>query len=207
MHILRVHPDNPQGRLIQQIAQLLEKDGVIVYPSDTSYALAANIFSKKAVERMYAIKRSEKTQLFSCICYNFSKISDYGFVSTQSYRIMNHHLPGPYTFILRGKTALPKLTMTKRKTIGVRMPNKPIPKAIYEACDFPLLSTGIKLEDGEVLNDPEIIAKRIGHAVDLIIDGGAVPFAPSSIISLEDETPVIVREGSGDLSYFNRGIV
>jgi tRNA threonylcarbamoyl adenosine modification protein (Sua5/YciO/YrdC/YwlC family) len=202
MRVIHIHPQNPQGRLIQQAVQVLENGGVIVYPSDTSYALAANIFDKKSVERLYAIKRSDKSQLFSCICYDFAKISEYAFVSTQAYRIMNHHLPGPYTFILRGKTALPKITLTKRKTIGIRMPNFAIPKALYEASGIPFFSTGIKMEDGELLNDPEMIEDKIGHAVDLIIDGGEVPYAPSSIISLEEDVPAIIREGSGELSYF-----
>ncbi|MBL8027725.1 MAG: threonylcarbamoyl-AMP synthase [Fibrobacteres bacterium] len=202
MRVLQIHPVNPQDRLIQQAVQVLENGGVIVYPSDTSYALAANIFEKKAVERLYSIKKSAKSQLFSCICYDFSKISEYAFVSTQAYRVMNHLLPGPYTFILRGKTSLPKITMTKRKTIGVRMPDYPIAKALYEKCGIPFLSTGIRLDDGEVLNDPESIKNKIGHAVDLIIDGGEIPYSPSSIISLEEDVPSIIREGSGDLSFF-----
>jgi len=202
MPILCIHPVNPQDRLIAKAAQLLNNGGVIAYPSDTSYALAADIFNKKAVEKLYNIKKSDKSQYFSCICYDFAKISEYAFVSTSSYRIMNHHLPGPYTFILKGKSALPKLTLSKRKSIGIRMPDSPITRALYFACNNPFLSCGIRLDENEVLNDPHEINERIGHQIDLVIDGGEIPFRPSSIVNLEEDVPVILREGSGDLKYF-----
>ncbi|OGJ93756.1 MAG: threonylcarbamoyl-AMP synthase [Candidatus Raymondbacteria bacterium RifOxyC12_full_50_8] len=202
MSICAIHPENPQNRLVQQAAQLIKNGGVIAYPSDTTYALCAEIFNKKAVDRLYMVKRADKSRLFSCICYDFSKLSEYAHISTTAYRIMKHHLPGPYTFILKGKTILPKLTLTKRKTIGVRMPKAPIAQALYEAVGSPLLSCGIRLTENEVLNDPHEINKRIGHEIDMVIDGGEVSYAPSSIISLEEDTPVIIRHGSGDLSYF-----
>jgi tRNA threonylcarbamoyl adenosine modification protein (Sua5/YciO/YrdC/YwlC family) len=115
---------------------------------------------------------------------------------------MNHHLPGPYTFILKGSSLLPKITMTKRKTIGVRMPGNPIARALYEAGQTPFLSCGIRLDENEVLNEPHEIHYRLRHRIDLVIDGGEVPYAPSSIISLEGEAPVILREGSGDVDFF-----
>jgi tRNA threonylcarbamoyl adenosine modification protein (Sua5/YciO/YrdC/YwlC family) len=202
MPILQIHPVNPQPRLIQKVSQLIDNDGIIAYPSDTSYALAVDLFNKKSLDKLYNIRKSNKSQLFSCICYDFSKISEYAFVSTTAYRIMNHLLPGPYTFILKGKSALPKLTLSKRKTIGVRMPGAPIPRALYEFGRKAYLTCSVRLGDGELLNDPHEINDRIGHRIDLVIDGGSVPYNPSSIISLEEEVPVILREGSGDLSYF-----
>jgi len=200
MPIIQIHPVNPQERLISKAAQILDKGGVIAYPSDTSYALAADIFNKKAVEKLYNIKKTDKSQLFSCICYDYAKISEYAFVSTKIYRIMNHHLPGPYTFILKGKSLLPKLTLSKRKTIGIRMPDSNIVKALYVAAAHPFLSCGIRLGTDDILNDPETIEERIGHAIDCVIDGGSVPHAPSSVVSLESDIPVILREGSGNLS-------
>jgi tRNA threonylcarbamoyl adenosine modification protein (Sua5/YciO/YrdC/YwlC family) len=200
MPVVQIHPINPQERLINKASQLIDNGGVIAYPSDTSYALAADIFNKKAVERLYSIKRTDKSQLFSCICYDFAKISEYAFVSTTAYRIMKHHFPGPYTFILKGKSLFPKITMTKRKTIGIRMPNSNIVKALYAACANPFLSCGLRLGKDDVLNDPESIEARIGHAIDLIIDGGEIAYAPSSVISLETDVPVILRKGSGDVS-------
>jgi tRNA threonylcarbamoyl adenosine modification protein (Sua5/YciO/YrdC/YwlC family) len=202
MPIIQIHPINPQPRLIQKVAQVIDNGGIIAYPSDTSYALAVDIFNKKSVERLYTLKKTDKSHYFSCICYDFAKISEYAFVSTASYRIMNHLLPGRYTFILTGKSALPKLTLSKRKTIGVRMPDAAIPKALFAACKNPFLTCSTKLGEGETLNDPHEINDRIGHQIDLVIDGGDVPYNPSSIISLEDEVPVIVREGSGGLGYF-----
>ncbi|MFH0920268.1 MAG: L-threonylcarbamoyladenylate synthase [Fibrobacterota bacterium] len=200
MPIVQIHQKNPQERLIHKAAQIIDNGGVIAYPSDTSYALAADIFNKKAVERLYNIKRTDKKQLFSCICYDYSKISEYAFVSTTAYRIMNRHLPGPYTFILKGKSIFPKITLSKRKTIGIRMPDSNIVKALYAACAHPFLSCGIRIDTDDVLNDPETIETRIGHAVDMVIDGGEISYAPSSVISLENEIPVILREGSGDVS-------
>jgi tRNA threonylcarbamoyl adenosine modification protein (Sua5/YciO/YrdC/YwlC family) len=202
MPLIQIHPINPQKRLIDRIARILIEGGVIAYPSDTSYALAANIFDKNAVERMYKIKKSAKTKLFSCVCYDFSKLSEYAFISTSHYRIMKHLLPGPYTFILKGKTQLPKITLSKRKTIGVRMPDVPIVRMLCEATGFPLLSCSMRLSDEEIVNDPHEINRRFGHEIDLVIDGGPVAYAPSSIISLEEEVPSILREGSGDLAYF-----
>jgi tRNA threonylcarbamoyl adenosine modification protein (Sua5/YciO/YrdC/YwlC family) len=164
--------------------------------------MAVDIFNKKSVEKLYTLKKTSKLHLFSCICYNFSKISEYAFVSTTAYRIMNHLFPGPYTFILTGKSVLPKLTLSKRKTIGVRMPDAAIPKAIYAACKNPFLTCSTKLGEEEFLNDPHEINDRFGHQIDVVVDGGDVPYNPSSIISLEGDVPVIIREGSGDLSYF-----
>lgn len=204
MAILEIHPLNPQPRLIQRAAQIIDNGGVIVYPSDTSYAMAADIFNKNAVEKLYKIKKTDKSQLFSCICYDFSKISELAFVSTASFRAMKHLLPGRYTFILKGKTALPKLTLSKRKTIGIRMPDAPIPRALYDACRNPFLTCGIRFEDAGAMSDAHEINDRLGHAVDLVVDGGSVAYRPSSIVSLEEEIPLIIREGSGDLAYFSR---
>jgi tRNA threonylcarbamoyl adenosine modification protein (Sua5/YciO/YrdC/YwlC family) len=200
MAIISIHPKNPQERLIRQASQLIDNGDVIAYPSDTSYALAASIFNKKAVEKLYKIKKPGKTQLFSCVCYDYSKLTEYAVISNNSFRIMKHLLPGPYTFILKGKSNLPKITLTKRKTIGVRMPGNPITQMLYNSCASPFLSCGITLED-EVLNEPHEIHYRLRHLIELVIDGGEVPYAPSSIISLVDETPAILREGSGDLSF------
>lgn len=202
MPIIQIHPVNPQKRLVDKAAQMLTDGGIVAYPSDTSYALAANIFDKNAVEKMYKIKKTAKSKLFSCICYDFSTLSEYAFISTSHYRIMNHLLPGPYTFILKGKSLLPKISLSKRKSIGVRMPDVPITRMLYESAGFPLLSCSMRISDEEIINDPEEINRRFGHEIDLTIDGGGVAYAPSSIISLEQEVPVILREGSGDLTFF-----
>ncbi|OGS34776.1 MAG: threonylcarbamoyl-AMP synthase [Elusimicrobia bacterium RIFOXYB2_FULL_49_7] len=202
MAILKIHPKTPQNRLIAQAAQLIKNGGVIAYPSDTTYALAADLFSKKAIERISTIKKLDSSKLFSCICYDFSKLSEYAFISNSHFRIMKHLLPGPYTFILKGKALLPKITLTRRKTIGIRMPDFPIVRSLYKAVDSPFLSCGTRLSDDEPLNDPQEIEDKLGHCIDLVIDGGKIPYAPSSIISLEEELPVILREGCGDLSFF-----
>lgn len=202
MPILQIHPVNPQQRLIDKAAQVIDNGGIIAYPSDTSYAFAVDIFNKKAVEKLYTLKKTSKSHLFSCICYDFSRISEYAMVSTTAYRIMNHLLPGPYTFILKGKSVLPKLTLSKRKTIGIRMPDARIPEALCRTCRNPLLTCSTKMGAEEIQNDPHEINDTVGHQIDWVIDGGEVTYNPSSIISLEEDVPLIIREGSGDLSYF-----
>ena len=202
--IIKVHPVNPQQRLLEKAAQLICNDGVIVYPSDTSYALAANAFSKKAVERLIDFKKGDKSTLFSCICYDFSKISELAFVGNSHFGIMKKLLPGPYTFILKGRHLLPKITLSKRKSIGVRMPAFPITEALYRLCGQPFFTCSIRQPGtDEVLNDPHEIQGKMGHLVDLIIDAGPVNYSPSSVVSFEEDIPEIIREGSGDLSLFN----
>src|SRR3972149_5234891 len=148
MAILQIHPTHPQKRLIQKASEAIDNGEVISYPTDTGYALGADIFNKRAVDKLYWIKKSDKSKLLSCICYDFSMLSEYAHISNAAYRIMKRLLPGPYTFILKGKSRLPKMTLTKRRTIGVRMPRNVISEALFWGCKNPLLSCGLDI-DGE----------------------------------------------------------
>ncbi len=197
MEYLEIHPENPQGRLIQKAVDALADGGVVAYPSDTTYALAVDIFNKRAVEKLYAIKREDKSKLFSCIFYDFSILSEYARIETDIYRILKHYLPGPYTFILNGTNKLPKMTLTKRKTIGVRMPDSNIIRDIATRSHSILLSCGIKLDANNVFTEPYEIKEKLGHALDIIIDSGEIPYNPSTVISFENGNPEIVRQGAG----------
>lgn len=198
--IIKIHPKNPQPRLIKQAAQILEKGGIVIYPTDTTYGMGCDIFNKKAVERLYRIKKLDKKKLFSVICSNFSQMSKYAKISNFSYKIMKHYLPGPYTFIMEGTRLLPKVTLTKRKTIGIRMPQNNIVLDLAKEYGDPILNTGISVNMEEtMIVRPIDIEQKYGQDVDIIIDGGEMPYNESSIVAFIDERIEIIRKGLGDL--------
>lgn len=198
--MIKIHPKNPQPRLIKQAAQILEKGGIVIYPTDTTYGMGCDIFNKKAVERLYRIKKLDKKKLFSVICSNFSQMSKYAKISNFSYKIMKHYLPGPYTFIMEGTRLLPKVTLTKRKTIGIRMPQNNIVLDLAKEYGDPILNTGISVNMEEtMIVRPIDIEQKYGQDVDIIIDGGEMPYNESSIVAFIDERIEIIRKGLGDL--------
>lgn len=200
--IINIHPDNPQSRLINQAAEVLEQGGIIIYPTDTTYGMGCCVFNKKAVERLYRISQSDTKKLFSVICTDFSQISKYAKISDSAFKIMKHCLPGPYTFIFKGTSLLPKVTLTKRKTIGIRMPNNKILLSLSKEYGKPILNTSISVDkDYSLIVDPWEIDQTLGNEVDLIIDGGQMPYNESSVISLIDDEVEIIREGIGDISW------
>ncbi|MGA1867125.1 MAG: L-threonylcarbamoyladenylate synthase [bacterium] len=203
--IIKIHPQNPQPRLIKQAVHILEQGGIVVYPTDTTYGMGCNIFNKKAVERLYRIKKSDKKKLFSVICSDFSQMSKYAQISNFAYKIMKHCLPGPYTFIMTGTRLLPKVTLTKRKTIGVRMPKNKIMLCLSKEYGEPILNTGISvtMEDTMTVN-PIDIEQKYGQEVDLIIDGGQMPYNESSVIAFIDDQIEVIRQGLGDLKELSR---
>jgi len=200
--IIKIHPQNPQPRLIKKASQALQDGGIVVFPTDTKYAVGCDIFNKKAVEKLYQILHADKRKLFSVICTNFSELSKYAQIDNFAFKVMRHHLPGPYTFILSGRRILPKITLSKRKTIGLRMPDNKILLDLGKEYGGPILSAGIQGNNhGEHLDLWEV-EKDFGHKVDLIIDGGLIPVADSSIIELIDDNVNIIREGKGDIGWF-----
>ena len=200
--IINIHPDNPQSRLINQASEILEKGGIIIYQTDTTYGMGCCVFNKKAVERLYRISKSDNKKLFSVICTNFSQISKYAKISDYAFKIMKHCLPGPYTFILKGTSLLPKVTLTKRKTIGIRMPKNKILFSLSKEYAKPILNTSISVDkDYSLIVDPWDIDQSLGNEVDLIIDAGQMPYNQSSVISLIDDEVEIIREGIGDTSW------
>ena len=200
--LIRINPQNPQPRLIRRVVEALNKGGVIAYPTDTVYGFGCSLYNKKGIERIYLIKRSEKSQPFSLICADLKDISLYAKVSNYAYKTMKRLLPGPYTFILEGTKLVPKIMLTRRMTAGIRVPNNPICLGIVNELGHPIISTSAMLPGGEALYDPADIASKLGKVLDLVIDGGILVSEPSSIIDLTEDRPKVLRQGKGDVSFF-----
>jgi tRNA threonylcarbamoyl adenosine modification protein (Sua5/YciO/YrdC/YwlC family) len=200
--LLTINPDNPQQRLINQVANILKNGGLIAYPTDTYYGIGCDILNKRAIERIYQLKQRNKNQPFSFICADLKNISQYAKVSNYAYKTMRRLLPGPYTFILPGSKLVPKIMLTKRKTAGIRVPNNNICLTLVEALGNPVISTSATTPDGEVFHDASLINDHFASRLDVVIDGGPVAGMPSSVVSLEQDVPEIIREGLGDVSLF-----
>jgi tRNA threonylcarbamoyl adenosine modification protein (Sua5/YciO/YrdC/YwlC family) len=198
--LIRIHPDNPQERLINQVVERLEKGAIIIYPTDTLYAFGCSIFQPKAIERIARIKnvQVEKARL-SFVCHDLSDLSLYARqVDTPVFRLLKQHLPGAYTFILPASRLVPKIFHNKKATIGLRIPDNRIARAIVEKLGHPLLSTTLPGEMVEDYTDPEIMQENFDNLVDIVIDGGTGGMEPSTIIDLTGDEPVVVRQGKGE---------
>lgn len=197
--LLQLHPDNPQPRLLKQIADCLNTGGIIIYPTDTIYGLGCDIRHPKAIERICKIKNVDpkKVQL-SFICRDLSHLSDYTkSIDTPLYRMLKTYLPGPYTFILPASKQVPKILKSKKETIGLRIPDNIICKQILEVLDNPILSTSLPGDMIEEYTDPEIIFEKFGDKVDYVIDGGTGGMIPSTIIDCTTDKWHITRQGAG----------
>lgn len=201
--LLRINPQNPQQRLVKQAVDIVKQGGIIAYPTDTHYGIGCDIMNKKAIERIYQLKQRDKKKPFSFICSDLKNISQYAKVTNYAYKTMRRLLPGPYTFILEGSKLVPQIMLTKRKTAGIRVPAHNICLALTTELGNPIISTSVTLPNGELLDEPWFIEDQLGGRIDVIIDGGPVPGEPSSIISLIDDTPVVLRAGAGDISFFS----
>ena len=198
--LLKIHPQNPQPRLIKQVAECLKDGGVIVYPTDTIYGLGCDIFQHKAVERICKIKNIDplKAQL-SFICRDLSHLSDYTkTIDTPLYRMLKRYLPGPYTFILPASKEVPKILQSKKNTIGLRVPDNAICRHILDALGNPILSASLPGDMVEEYTDPEIINEKFGSVADFIIDGGMGGMVPSTIVDCVTDEWVITRQGMGE---------
>ena len=201
--ILEINPQHPEPRKIKQVAEVLANGGIIAYPTDTYYGIGCDLFNKDSIEKIYQLKRRSPHQPFTFICSDLKNISEYAQVTNYAYKTMKRLLPGPYTFVLEGSRLVPRIMLTKRKTVGIRVPDNPICLAIVQELGHPVISTSATdPNSAEVLETPQSIRDKIGHALDLIIDGGNVSGKPSSVISLIDDTPEVLREGLGDVSAF-----
>jgi tRNA threonylcarbamoyl adenosine modification protein (Sua5/YciO/YrdC/YwlC family) len=200
--MLNVHPITPQSRHINFAAEVLKNDGVIIYPTDTVYGIGCSVFNTRAIERIYDIKQQDKRKPFSFICADLSHISEYAKVSNTAFRLMKQLIPGPFTFVLpAGRLKqLPKSIISKRKTVGIRVPNNAICHALIKELGHPILSASVTDIHGNIINDPDNIKEEYDHRVDLILDGGNSLLEVSTIIDLTDDRPIIVREGAGDVS-------
>lgn len=200
--ILEINPVNPQPRHIARVVEVLKADGVIIYPTDTVYGLGCDIHSKKAIERVRRIKRIDNKRHLSFVFKDLKTISHYAQVDDKSYKILRRHLPGPYTFVLKATRLVPRIVLTKRNEVGIRIPDNRICQALLEQLGNPILSSSVRMPDDQLLDDPKEIQRMYGGQVDMVLDGGIFLPEPSSIISLLDEFPKIIREGKGVISDF-----
>lgn len=199
-----IHPDNPQPRLIKQAVEMLNKGAVIVYPTDSGYALGCKLEDKSAMERICRIRQLDGNHNFTLVCRDLSELSTYAHVENSAFRLIKNNTPGNYTFILKATKEVPRRLMSeKRKTIGLRVPSNPIALALLEALDEPLMSTSLMLPGNDFTeSDPEEIQDSIGRQVDLIIHGGYLGQQPTTVVDLTEDTPEVVRAGVGDVTPF-----
>jgi tRNA threonylcarbamoyl adenosine modification protein (Sua5/YciO/YrdC/YwlC family) len=202
--IFRVHPVNPQMRLIRQAVDVLKGGGVVVYPTDSSYACGCAMGHKKALERIIQIRQLGKKHNFTIICRDLSELAIYASVDNVAFRLIKANTPGPYTFILKATGEVPRrLLHPNRKTVGLRVPDNPIALALLEEVKEPLMTTSLRLPgDDNPLIDPEEIYERVGNQVDLMLDGGWGELEFTTVIDLVDGFPEVIREGKGDVSPF-----
>jgi len=200
--IVKINPQNPQERLLRQAVEVLTGGGIIAYPTDTCYAIGCDLYNTKGIAKIYQLKRRPLGKPFSFICADLKNISEYALVGNYAYKTMKRLLPGPYTFILEASRLVPKILQTKRHTVGIRVPHHPICHGLLQLLGHPIISTSANLPDKPVLCDPEEIAEKFKPHLSLVIDAGIILPAPSSVISLIDDAPEVIREGKGDVSSF-----
>ena len=200
--IISINPQNPQLRLIKRVIEVLKGGSVIGYPTDTIYGIGCDLFNKEAIERIYRLKKHNRNKPLSFICSNLKDISRYAHVSNYAYKTMRRLLPGAYTFILESTKLVPKMVITKQKTVGIRVPDNPICLTLVRELGHSIISTSVYQPDEELYSDPREIEERFGKSLDLVIDGGIIAAEHSSIIDLTDEFPKVIRKGKGDVSPF-----
>lgn len=201
---LQIHPDNPQQRLIQRAVEIIREGGVIVYPTDSGYALGCHIGDKHAIERIRAIRRLDDKHHFTLVCRDLSELSVYAKVSNVAYRLIKSLTPGPYTFLLLATREVPRrMQHPKRKTIGLRVPDNVIAQRLLEALGEPMMSTTLIMPGDDMpLTDPYDIRQTLEHSVDLVIDGGYCGIEQTTVVDLVSDEPEIVRYGKGDVQAF-----
>lgn len=202
-----IHPENPQPRLIKQACEILRQGGLIVYPTDSGYALGCAIGDKAAMERIRQIRDLDKDHNFTLVCRDLSELSLYAKVNNAVFRLIKNHTPGPYTFVLPATKEVPRrLQHPKRKTIGLRVPINNVALALLEAWEAPLMSSTLILP-GDILpmTEADEIADAIGKQVDLIVDGGACGAQPTTVVEFNDDLPEVMRIGAGDTAPFEVG--
>lgn len=199
-----IHPDNPQHRLVRQASEIVRKGGIIVYPTDSAYALGCHVGDKKALDKIRQIRQLDKNHNFTLMCRDLSELAVYAKVDNQLYRSLKAHTPGPYTFILEATSEVPRRLMhPKRKTIGLRVPENPIALALLEDLGEPIMSVTLIMPGDEYpLTDPYDIRDMLEHHVDLIVEGGYCGLEPTTVVDLSGESPVIIRQGMGEFEDF-----
>ena len=200
--LIEIHPDDPQPRRVTEIVETIRGGGLIAYPTDSSYAFGCHIGDKRAMDRIRRIRRTDKNHNFTLVCSDLSEISTYARVDNWAYRMLKAMTPGPYTFILPATREVPKrLQHPKRRTIGLRVPDHSLVRAVLEALGEPIMSSTLLLPGDDLpLTDPYEIQERIGHDIDLIIEAGPTGIEPTSVIDLSQDTVEVLRVGRGDVS-------
>lgn len=203
--VFKIHPDNPDERKIREIVAILQEGGIIIYPTDTVYGIGCDIFQPKAIEKIAKIKnlKPEKAN-FAIICQDMSHLAEYAKISTPVFKVMKRALPGPFTFILPATSEVPRIFQNNRKTIGIRIPDHAIPRAIVKQLGHPILTTSIVDEDDvlEYSTDPELIFEKFSSRVDAVIDGGYGQNVASTIVLCENDEFEVIRNGLGDFTLF-----
>ncbi len=200
--LLSINSENPQMRLIRRAVQKLNEGGIIVYPTDTVYGIGCDLLNKRGIEKIYEIKKRSKKQPFSIVCSDLSDISNYAVVSNYAYKVMKRYLPGPYTFVLEASRLVPKILLPKRKMVGIRVPDNRICLDIVREFGRPIISTSVTTEEGEIMVDPFEMEEKFKNCIDLFVDGGIIASELSSVVSLVDDVPEVIRAGRGDVSTF-----
>ena len=200
--LLSINPQNPQPRLVQQVVELLENDGVIIYPTDTVYGLGCSIYSKKAMKRLHLIKKMDPKKPLTLICSNQTQIQEYTQgIETPIFKLLRKHLPGPYTFVFRASKIVPKMMLTPRSTVGFRWPDHPITLAIVEMLGHPILSSSLRISEDQLYDDPQEIHDHFKKRVDAVVDGGSIFAEHSTIIDFNQGDPILLRQGKGNSSW------
>lgn len=199
----RIHPNNPQPRLMNQAVAILRRGGVIAYPTDSCYALGCHLGEKAAMERIRRIRKLDDRHDFTLVCRDLSEISLYAIVDNTAFRLIKSHTPGPYTFILKATAEVPRRSLTRRKTIGLRVPDSPIAQGLSTYLDDPIMSVTLIMPGEELpMTDPDEILTQLDNEVDLVIDGGPCGMEPTTVVDLTDAHPHIIRRGLGNARAF-----
>jgi len=200
---LKISPQNPDKRRINKVVECLKEGGIIIYPTDTVYGLGCDIFNTKAMERIYQIKQAKPGKdHFSFVCYDLSHLSDFTLpISNITYKLMRKFFPGAFTFILKANNKVPKLSKSKKRTVGIRVPDNEIARTIVKELGHPILSTSLHHDDQiiDYMTDPKLIYEKYAKMVDIVIDAGAGNNEPSTVIDCTGDKPVVIREGKGKL--------
>lgn len=199
--LLSVNPNHPEPRKIKRATDALAAGEVIGYPTDTVYGLGCDLFNKHAIDRLYEIKRMDRSQQLAFVCPDLSEIARYAIVEDSAYRILRRYLPGPYTFILRATREVPKLVQTKRKTVGIRVPDNEVALSLVREFGRPIISTTAAPHGEDPYVDPDEIDARF-KGLGLVLDAGAGGLVPTTVIDLTEQVPVVVREGLGPSDDF-----
>lgn len=207
MQVLKIHPQTPQQRLIDQAVHYLQQGGILAYPTDTCYGLGCSIHEKRAIDQVYRIKGLRKDKPLSFICSDLKNIADYALVSNRAYKLMRRLLPGPYTFVLPATRLVPKLLQNKRKQVGIRVPDNPVILEVVRQLGHPIITTTCQMrDDEEACMDVFEIKDRFDNLLDMAIDGDFIYPEVSTVVSIDEDEVQVIREGKGDVAPFSQPI-